>query len=90
MTTTDYVNVIEALNEKFLNKELYWEVGWSFNYRDYGYGRMICFNETTLWDTENNSYNKENDLDWTEESLLKFCEKQYRDYITKLYRTLEL
>lgn len=87
MTTTDYVNVIETLNEKFLSSD---DEGWSFNYRYYGNVHIINFNDENLWISVMNKFDYEADLDWTEESLLKFCEEQYRDYITKLYRTLEL
>ena len=88
MTTTDYVNVIKALNERFLNAS---DEGWGFNLRIYGNFKMILFNDEDIWNTHHNQYDfDEADEDWTEESLLKFCEKQYRDYITKLYRTLEL
>ncbi len=84
MTAIEYVNIVENLNEKFLQSKECENEGWSFNFRNYGYVDAIHFNDQHLWDSENYDNYK------TEEDLFNFCEKQYRDYITKLYRTLEL
>ena len=79
----NYVNVIEALNERFLNSRDCKKLCWSFNYKQ-NHTKLITFNDIVLWNLELDSDN------YTEETLLEFCDKQYREYIAKLYRTLEL
>jgi hypothetical protein len=74
-----YSDVIEALNEKYLN-EFCWEAGLAFVYFDSQWMQAICFCEWRLWTTEDDDCcDEDGEMDW--ELLFAYCCGEYEEMV---------
>lgn len=78
---TNYLEVVEELNQELYDKHK--EEIYLFNYRSYGWCEAIFFEDTCLWDSDNDGREFIEEIN-DYEPLLPFIKKEFNKHIKHL------